>query len=696
MEVAAVSCGLPQWVDVNGVRTRTSIIHTISDRITLETGGNIGGNATAVHDAPVYAFFTHHYDYWKNKLGVTEQTWNWGHWGENITFRTDQYMDEHHFNLGDLWKVGDEVILQVCGARVPCFKLAWRCGQKDKWLKELADTGFSGVYLRIINGGSIAPGDRAELIRKNDKSPTVARISQLAFDTRLETRDTLNLMVKEPDLLSMNKGGFLRTLSRMHDDEIVGKNHWKGWRIFQAAEIVQHGHDIKSFYLKPVGRQPLGTYLPGQFLTVRLPNGLLRNWSISDWPDHDNPEYYRLTIKNIGEASGWMHTKCTSETKLLVRAPAGRFTLDWSPMFPTRQVYISAGIGITPIIAMLKAHLKHYTMRRAPAIWIHVARDESGFPQELFEEVLGAYDSELREKSILEIRVVYTRSANISADQTHGPLLTHHPAKSESRDSKGATGTSDIPTQTGKTETNSTLASTSAISSDSDASGTQTSSSTASSPEDGPSKDYSSASSDDFALGKVDDSKGKGHQAVENLHAHTLKITYGQRLDRGFLSDLLSSTYYFDPLQITPIEVPGPSTSTVYVCGPSSFEEDMKSHLCDIGVPESLFRSESFSPSDDVETPSTGIEKSSVTFKRSSVTAEWTTPKTDNIPARSLTLLEFAESLGLDPNYGCRAGQCGSCSVKLLNGKVHGGLQPDGRVLMCQARPASELLELEL
>ncbi|KEF51870.1 uncharacterized protein A1O9_12208 [Exophiala aquamarina CBS 119918] len=700
MEVAAVSCGIPQWIDMNGVRTRTSIIHTISDCITLESGGGINGNNTAVHDAPVYAFFTHHYEYWRQKLGVTKEIWNWGHWGENITFRTDQYMDEYNFNLGDVWKVGTEVLLQVCGARVPCFKLAWRCGQNDKWLKELADTGFSGVYLRIIKGGSIHPGDRAELIRKFNNTATIAQISQLAFDTSLETKDTLNLLVKEPDLLPMNRGGFLRRLSKIHDDELVGKNHWTGWRTFRVAKIVQHCDDIKSFYLRPLDKKPLGAYLPGQFLTVRLPNGLLRNWSVSDWPDHDDPDHYRLSIKNVGEASRWMHTRCTLQTNLFVRVPAGSFILDWSPMLPLRQVYLSAGIGITPIVSMLKAHLKHYTMRRAPAIWVHVARDECSFPWEFLEEVLESYDEELRKKHILDIFLVYTKPPGSKVDQ-----VTEIPFKhgSESPERQAVNGdaimkmlpASDISAPVDKAEARASIAPFDPIPNGSDLTGTPISS-TASSTEGGSEESPATSSSDDSSTSKHNDFNKTGFQAKAIPPNEYLRTINGHRIDRDFLSNILSSPYYFDPLQITPIEVPGPSTSTVYICGPSSFEQDMKTHLLDIGVPDSLLRSESFSASGNVENTISSIKKSSVTFKRSGITADWSTPETDGRSTKPLTLLEFAESLGLEPDFGCRAGQCGSCRVTLANGTVTGGLQPDGSVLMCQARPASELLALEL
>ncbi|KAI1621967.1 hypothetical protein EDD37DRAFT_567575 [Exophiala viscosa] len=518
MEVVAVSCSKPQWLDVNGVRTWTSIVHQPSPSIHLTPDG-IEENDTAAHDAQVYAFFSHHYDYWKDRLGLPKTAWNQCHWGENITLKTDIYLDENQISLGDVWKVGSDVLLQVCGARVPY-----------------------------------------------------------------------------PNLLSMNKLLFLRKLSVMHDQELVNKNHWDGWRAFRPTKIVQECEDILSFYLEPGDKQPLGTYLPGQFLTVRLPNGIIRTWSISDFPDHNNPEYYRLSIKKASEngASHWMHTKCTTSTKLFVRSPMGLFHLDWSPLFPGRQIYMSAGIGITPTITMLKAHLKHYAMCKAPAIWVHVGRDEASFPRNLLNEVLDLYDNEVRRTELLRIYIFYTRGVS--------PL---QPAN-------------------------------------------------------------------------VD-------ECVQTLQG---------RPTASFLSDVISPSYKINPLNITPIEIPG-HISTFYMCGTSSFEKDMKSHLSGLKVPEGLIRSEAFTSSVLSSSSTVSLEKATVKFALSDVTAEWSSkPLQDQLTP--CTLLELAEATGLKPTFGCRAGVCGACKVKVLSGSVSGGIQGDGGVLICSARPASQVVEIEV
>ncbi|RFN49829.1 putative flavodoxin reductase family protein [Fusarium flagelliforme] len=379
MEAVAVSHSMPALHNINGLEIKTSIVHTpktsTSEYIELNDDG-IVGNATAVHDGPVYICLAENYEYWCAELGLDRSEWDWCHWGENITFRcTDKTLTESDFRLGDVWRVGSNVRLQVCGSRIPCMKLSWRCGQKDSWLKTLSDTGRVGVYLRVLVGGRIYPGDCATLESTSGDSMDVATIAQLAFSSGLKTRDTLDLLANHEVLLRLNRLIIKRKLATMDDTENKGKNAWKGWRDLRVSRIVNEGNGIKSFFFCPTDDRELSWYLPGQFLTVRLPTGQVRSWSISDWPGRTQPKLYRLTIKEAGSASAWMCNECTIGTILSARSPAGRFVLDWSQPVTPRQIYLSAGIGITPILAMIKAHADHPNMRSVPGIWIHVTKD---------------------------------------------------------------------------------------------------------------------------------------------------------------------------------------------------------------------------------------------------------------------------------------------------------------------------------
>ncbi|KAL2204242.1 PK beta-barrel-protein domain-containing protein-like protein [Sarocladium strictum] len=389
MEVVAVSYSNPQSLNIRGNQTSSSIIHkpltTPNSFIELDPKYGIKNNKSAAHNAQVYIFFAHHYDYWTQTLNIPRQSWDWCHWGENITFRCDPKIAEADFHLGDVWTVGSsKVQLQVCGARVPCFKLSWRCGQKDSWLQDLAKSGKCGVYLKVLTGGRIYPGDVAELSRRAVDAPLMdcATITRTAFADALSTRSTMDLLVDHPELLDMNKLLFRRKLSMLYDQSLVGKGSWKGWRRLSVARVVQETSTVKSFHLT-ADQESLAAFLPGQFLTVRLPNGLIRCWSISSYPRNDHresPKTYRLSIKRSGKGSTWMHENCSPGTMLEVLSPSGQFCLDWSAQFPQRQVYISAGIGSTATMAMFSAHLQHQAMQRAPAIWLHISQDLESMP----------------------------------------------------------------------------------------------------------------------------------------------------------------------------------------------------------------------------------------------------------------------------------------------------------------------------
>ncbi len=131
-----------------------------------------------------------------------------------------------------------------------------------------------------------------------------------------------------------------------------------------------------------------------------------------------------------------------------------------------------------------------------------------------------------------------------------------------------------------------------------------------------------------------------------------------------------------------------------YLCGPPEFMQATYNLIRNLGVTDQRIFAESFGPAslERQSDRSTGsfqqipvAKEAIIEFTRSKVKQAWT--KSDG------TLLEFAEVHGLLPEYGCRSGQCGSCKVKLLSGKVSYN-QPlqttvnDDEVLLCCAMPA--------
>jgi uncharacterized protein len=135
-----------------------------------------------------------------------------------------------------------------------------------------------------------------------------------------------------------------------------------------------------------------------------------------------------------------------------------------------------------------------------------------------------------------------------------------------------------------------------------------------------------------------------------------------------------------------------------YVCGPSGMMDAISSALTMAGISNDRIRTESFGPSslafrsataaEDAESNPHAPPELLVTFTRSGKTAPWTN--------EANTLLEFAETLGVDINFGCRYGDCGTCMTRLVRGTVQylhpTGAHPDsGTCLPCSCRPDTDI-----
>ncbi|MGO9885504.1 MAG: FAD-binding oxidoreductase, partial [Solirubrobacteraceae bacterium] len=119
---------------------------------------------------------------------------------------------------------------------------------------------------------------------------------------------------------------------------------------------------------------PLPAARPGQYLTLRLQpdsqeRSVLRNYSLSGSPDAG---YYRITVKREpeGVASGYLHTRLAVGGRLEIAAPRGTFILDGTH---APVLLISAGIGATPVLAMLQALAEEHSDREI--WWLHGARN---------------------------------------------------------------------------------------------------------------------------------------------------------------------------------------------------------------------------------------------------------------------------------------------------------------------------------
>lgn len=170
--------------------------------------------------------------------------------------------------------------------------------------------------------------------------------------------------------------------TKLYRKQVEKKGGWTGWRPFIVRAKVQESTEITSFHLYPADGGAVTDFTPGQFLSVRLflPElNLLqpRQYSISNAP---NGLYYRISVKKEisgnpnpdGLISNRLHDFINLGDLIDVSAPAGTFLLKNDNDHPA--VFISGGVGQTPLISMLEELIKSGSKKTKT--WIHGARNE--------------------------------------------------------------------------------------------------------------------------------------------------------------------------------------------------------------------------------------------------------------------------------------------------------------------------------
>jgi ferredoxin-NADP reductase len=313
---------------------------------------------------------------------------------------------------------------------------------------------------------------------------------------------------------------------------------------------------------------PLRLSLPGQAKPV------IRTYSLSSAPSDD---FFRISVKRDGLVSGHLHDQLKVGDVIDARAPQGGFFVE--PLETRPLVLLGAGIGVTPMLSMLREVLyQNKRKRRSRPVW---------FIQSARRLVDLAFREELD-----------TLVANAGEELTVVRLLSQ-------------------PERTAR-----------------------------------PRKDFHLAG----------------------------------RIDLNLLKTLLP----FDDFDF-------------YVCGPASFTQGLYDELRAMHIRDERIHAETFGPSTLKRThdpqavvlqqPPAATTSVPVVFERSAKEARW--------QPDGGTLLELAESRGLEPEYSCRSGSCGTCKTRLVKGQVHYPVPPaempaEGEVLICCAIPASGPLVLDL
>jgi nitric oxide dioxygenase len=171
--------------------------------------------------------------------------------------------------------------------------------------------------------------------------------------------------------------------SEIYQEQASAAGGWNGYRKFRVEQRVVECEHVTSFYLKPSDGKALRDFKPGQYITVNLPHPTTptspRNYSLSDRP---GLPHYRISVKRevapaLGAPSGLisnlLHDQVQPGDELSIGPPCGEFTLDLSAAVGKPIVLLAGGIGVTPLLSMLKVLAHEATA--TPVYIVHASQN---------------------------------------------------------------------------------------------------------------------------------------------------------------------------------------------------------------------------------------------------------------------------------------------------------------------------------
>ena len=397
MRLLALNVGLPQEVEWRGQQVRTGIWkHPVEDRrIVRRLNVDGDGQADLVgHGGEQRAVFVYQieaYRYWEEQLGRDD--FDYGQFGENFTV---EGLPDEEVSVGDRYRIGSAVF-EVSQPRVTCYKVGIRLGE-PRMPALLTGHGRPGFYLRVLQEGEVGAGDAIEKLADGPGRLSVREVSNLLYLPGHST-NALERALAIPALSPGWRASFEAMLVQAKRSRPGGGNAglgpatspppaWSGFRPFQVVDRKDESRDVRSYLLERADKSVLLTWLPGQFVTLRVKvpgeaRPLLRSYSLSSVP---HPSRFRISVKREGRASSSLHASVEVGDILDVAAPRGTFTLDPSDANgivegtttradPRPVALISAGVGVTPVLSILAALAAAASHRHV--WWVHGARSRS-------------------------------------------------------------------------------------------------------------------------------------------------------------------------------------------------------------------------------------------------------------------------------------------------------------------------------
>jgi ferredoxin-NADP reductase/MOSC domain-containing protein YiiM len=386
--LVSVNVGLPRDITWRGETVHTGIwkeplqSRRMVRRLNVDGDrqGDLAGHGGEHRAVMVYQMDS--YRHWESHLGRSDFTF--GQFGENFTV---EGLSDDEVCIGDRYRIGG-ALFEVTQPRVTCYRVGIRLNE-PKMAALLVAHHRPGFYFRVLEEGEVGAGDEITKVADGPERMSVAAIDALLYLPG-HSRDQLERSLRIPAL----SPGWKASLQALIDQDVNGTSGlgnagltaatgppplWPGFRSLRVARVDRESASVVSLSFEAVDGSSLPAALPGQFLVLRLrvkPEvpPILRNYSMSGAP---GAGAYRVSIKHEvnGVASTFLHNHVNAGDILEVSAPRGSFTLR-----PGDEpvVLLSAGIGATPVLAMLHALVSAASPREV--WWLYGARNRYDHP----------------------------------------------------------------------------------------------------------------------------------------------------------------------------------------------------------------------------------------------------------------------------------------------------------------------------
>ncbi|HUA01840.1 MAG TPA: MOSC and FAD-binding oxidoreductase domain-containing protein [Candidatus Aquilonibacter sp.] len=383
----SVNVGLPRDIQWRGRTVHTGVWKAPVagrrrvQRLNLDGDGqgDLAGHG-GEHRA-IFVYQIESYGYWQEQLKRTDFVH--GQFGENFTI---EGLPDDSVCVGDRYRIGS-ALFEVTQPRVTCYRVGIRMNE-PRMPALLTSSGRPGFYFRVLNEGEVGAGDEILKVGESQERMSVAEINALLYSPN-HASDRLQRALRIGALSPGWRSSFEALLQSQKTGVASGNAGLApaaaahpvapGFRPLAVTAINRESADVLSFAMQNPEGHPLEVPLPGQYIVLRLrPNAsgppIFRSYSLSGPLSR---ERYRISVKiePNSAAAAYLRDRVRVGDALDVSSPRGNFVLQ-----PGERpiVLLSAGIGATPVLAMLYALAAARSAQQI--VWMHAARDREHHP----------------------------------------------------------------------------------------------------------------------------------------------------------------------------------------------------------------------------------------------------------------------------------------------------------------------------